>query len=315
MRKLLVLAVVVAGGVLALPALASAAPIVANGGFETGTASGWTDASSGAGFWSVYSGTTSPLSGFDVPGPPEGSFAFISDQVDPSQAIAYQDLTLPAGGHLTLSFWVYYVNQFAGFVTPPTLDMSVENQQFRVDIVHTSAPLTSVAPGDVLANVFRTSVGDPLTLGPTLITYDLTPWAGQTVRLRLGETDTDFYFQAAVDDVQVTGGSVRLAKSLVCLANPQARPDGTSGSFFDVAAAVFGAGVNDPSSIFYKATPAVFVKGYGTMCRLSDLATYGGDPSTFADAGYKVNESGDPAPPGVDPVGWGAAYEYYVPTG
>ena len=78
-----------------------------------------------------------------------------------------------------------------------------------------AAPPDSVAAADVLAQVFRTEEGDPPTLGPTTVTFDLTPFAGTTVRLRFAEVDTIGNFNAAVDDVGV--------ESIV--ATPQSKAD------------------------------------------------------------------------------------------
>ena len=102
---------------------------------------------------------------------------------------------------------------------------------------------------------------------------------------------------------------------MVCLTAPHRRADGSVGLFFDLDAATLAAGINDPSSIYYQATPAIYVKGYGTMCQISDLVTYGGNPANYSDTGIKVNEAGQPTPAGVDPSSWGADYEYYIPAG
>jgi hypothetical protein len=69
--------VIVASLVLFLTATrAKAALLTVNGGFETGFA-GWTvlDQAGGSGSWFIQTGTASPLNGFAVPSPPEGSFA------------------------------------------------------------------------------------------------------------------------------------------------------------------------------------------------------------------------------------------------
>ena len=108
-----------------------------------------------------------------------------------------------------LSFLLYYVNEAVDFFTPATLSADVSarpNQQLRVDIMDPSAPVDSVAPGDVLATVYRTEPGDPRVLRPTLITFDLSqlPPRYRTVRLRFAEVDTEFSFRASVDDVRVS---------------------------------------------------------------------------------------------------------------
>jgi hypothetical protein len=178
---------------------------VANGGFETGTFSGWTtfDQSGGNGSWQVYSGTGPH--GF---APPQGTFAAVTTQQSAGSHILYQDVAIPAGVAATLSMLVYYKNFATAFATPATLDYTTApNQQYRIDLVKPTAPLQSVAQGDVLANVFQTHVGDPLTLAPTLVSFDLTPFAGQTVRLRFAEVDNQGFFNASVDAVSISSSA------------------------------------------------------------------------------------------------------------
>ncbi len=188
---------------LSVPAVASAATVV-NGDFETGNFTGWTVVNLvPPANWFVYSGTSSPLSGHAIDAPPGGTYAAVTDQFGPSSNVLYQDVALEPGFKHTLSFDIYYKNWAGSFVTPDSLNPGVRNQQYRVDIMKPSAPVTSVAPGDVLATVFQTKVGDPLTMAPTKITFDLSPYAGTTVRLRFAEVDTDSFFNASVDNVQI----------------------------------------------------------------------------------------------------------------
>jgi hypothetical protein len=77
------------------------------------------------------------------------------------------------------------------------------NQQYRIDLVGTSAPIDSLAKGDVLANIFHTSPGDPGRRQPTVITSDLSPWEGQTVRIRLANVDNQGPLRAGVDDIRL----------------------------------------------------------------------------------------------------------------
>jgi len=67
-----------------------------------------------------------------------------------------------------------------------------------------TAPVDSVAPGDVLASLFQTKVGDPASLAPTVMTFDLSQFAGRTVRLRFAEVDNQFFFEGSVDAVAIT---------------------------------------------------------------------------------------------------------------
>jgi hypothetical protein len=180
------------------------AAIIINGNFETGTLAGWTvvNQTGGSGDWFAYRGTISPVSGMTIAAPPEGNFAATTDQTGPGSHILYQVVTLDDATPF-LTFILYYKNSAAGFATPDSLDYAVvPNQQYRVDIVDPAAPVNSVADADVLMTVFRTEVGDPLTLAPTLMAVDVSSLSGLTVRIRFAEVDNQGFFQASVDDVR-----------------------------------------------------------------------------------------------------------------
>jgi hypothetical protein len=195
---------------LALPGVSSAATIV-NGGFETGSFTGWTvvNQAGGSGDWFVYTGTSTPLNGLPVAAPPEGTHAAVTDQFGPGSHVLYQDVVLESGFSHTLSLVVYYENLAGFFATPSTLDFNAfPNQQYRIDVLRATADPASTAPGDVLATVFQTREGDPASLAPTTMSFDLTPFAGMTVRIRFAEVDNQLFFNASVDNVAIE--SVRL---------------------------------------------------------------------------------------------------------
>jgi CubicO group peptidase (beta-lactamase class C family) len=106
-------------------------------------------------------------------------------------------------GRLMLHLTVFYAS-VGGFSSSEGLayDMIEANQQFRIDLVDPSAPIDSVAEGDVLVNAFRTSPGDPPRLQPTEVSVDLSPWVGRTVRLRLAGTDNQGPLRAGVDNIR-----------------------------------------------------------------------------------------------------------------
>ena len=198
-----VLAAAMLSTMLAVASTAGAATIV-NGNFETRTLSGWTRDDVGDGRWFNYTGTTSPRSGHTIAPPPQGNRAAVTDQDGPGRHILYQDVALEPNFDHTLSLILYYRNRNDVFRAPPNLDpFGGPNQQYRIDIMKPSAPVDSVASGDVLLTVFRTLRGDPRRRAPTTITADLSPFAGQTVRIRFAEVDNQFYFQASVDAVSI----------------------------------------------------------------------------------------------------------------
>jgi len=207
-RGLSVLAVAGAALVMASPAWAAT---VVNGDFETGTLAGFTvvNQPGGNGSYFAYSSANQPPTGCaenDPPAaPPQGTFAATSSQDGVGSHVLYQDITLEPNATHELSFTLYYKNSTGVFHTPSTLDYTPgsQNQQYRVDILEPSADPFSVAPADVLAPIFRTDPGEPSTLDPTPLTFNLSPYAGQTVRLRFAEVDNQGCFSGSVDDIDV----------------------------------------------------------------------------------------------------------------
>jgi hypothetical protein len=180
---------------------------VPNGNFETGDFTHWNGANqiTGSGDWFVYEGTESPLSGFTIAAPPQGNFAATTDQEGPGSHVLYRNIKLAPGMRHELSFYLYYRNRANSFFTPDTLDFRNQpNQQYRVDILRPKADPFTVNPNAIRATLFRTEVGDPNRLAPTLMTFNLTQFAGQTIRLRFAAVENAFFLQASVDRVRVT---------------------------------------------------------------------------------------------------------------
>jgi hypothetical protein len=138
---------------------------------------------------------------FDLPNPPEGKFAAVTDMNGPGTRILYRDVKLV--GRFMLHLTVFYAG-VGDLSSPATLayDDPEANQQFRIDLVAPSAPIDSVKLGDVLGNVFATSPADPQGRAPTAVSVDVSRWAGQTVRLRLAGTDNRGPLRVGVDDIR-----------------------------------------------------------------------------------------------------------------
>jgi hypothetical protein len=205
-------ALLVAAALLAITASASATQLVTNGDFETGTLEGWTSAEQTEGLagWFTYSHEEAEESGTIAP-PPSGNFAAASltpgGSVDTSYL--YQDVALPAASSDRLSMYLYYESGAPIAVpTPSTLftseaKMAQPNQQVRVDVLKPNAPIESLSPNDILATVYASRVGDPTELAPTLLSADLSNFAGQTVRLRIAAAVQDAGMQVGVDGVSI----------------------------------------------------------------------------------------------------------------
>ena len=197
---------------------------VVNGNFETGTLKGWhAYRATGFGDWFAYKGTEAPFSGKQfaepVQEPPQGTYAAITDEVDPDTLVLYQDVALEPEATHRLSITAYY-NSYEpiSIPTPDTLSVDSEvlagqaNQQYRIDVMKPEAPLESLNPADILATVFQTVPGDPEELKPTRLTANLTPFAGQTMRLRIANTSHKKTFNAGIDDVAIASSGPGAAK-------------------------------------------------------------------------------------------------------
>ncbi|HET7572239.1 MAG TPA: hypothetical protein VFJ77_06155 [Gaiellaceae bacterium] len=136
------------------------------------------------------------------------------------------------------------------------------------------------------------------------------PSAGTTVAA-FGASGYGINIRAHLDPVALepVGGPPRV---MVCATHDVLRHADTLGRFADIEASTWLDGKDDPSSPYYGSTPAIFVRGYGTMCRISDLVTYHGDPSAYEDAATLVDETGAPVPAGVSASDWGALYELWT---
>jgi hypothetical protein len=214
---------------LAVPSAGSAATVV-NGDFERGDLGGWqVHRATESGNWFAYANSTDPPTnadpttnvitttdpiaakrGRELPQfPPQGKFAATSDEVSFDTLILSQEIALAPGFDHRLSLLVYYDSLVPIAVpTPDTLSvdpavLSGANQQFRIDIVKPEASPESLDPADVLRTVFRTQPGDPQNLQPQWVSADLSPFAGQTVRLRIANAAHEELFTAGVDAVTV----------------------------------------------------------------------------------------------------------------
>lgn len=177
-------------------------------GFESGALDGWRSVGGGSGGWFVYSdgqkapdpAQTDPNVPFHVHDPPRGNFAAVTDMNGPGTRILYRDVRVD--GRFSLHAIVFYASAVP-LTSRETLayDIREANQQFRMDLVRPAAPIDSLASGDVLATVFRSSPADPVALGPAHVSVDVSRWAGQTVRLRLAVTDNGGPLRAGVDEI------------------------------------------------------------------------------------------------------------------
>ncbi len=201
---------------LAAAANTTRSPVVVDD-FESGTLAGWTLDRRGNGNWFAYQDgrqapdpkQSDPFVPFNMPNPPQGKFAAVSDTMGPGSRLMYRDIKLD--GPVMLEVTVFYTNGIDGlsgyssrFVAPRTLAINAgPNQQFRIDLLAPTAAPDSMADADIRATVFETGPDAPARRGPTPIRYDLSRWAGQTVRLRIATADNQGPMRAGIDNVRL----------------------------------------------------------------------------------------------------------------
>jgi hypothetical protein len=186
-----------------------------NDGFEAGVVDTnvipcWTVVDQGGwGSWCNQTGTTPPqgdCSGslVEVDAPPEGVQAAMTNQPGSGSHVLYRCGVLASE---VVSFELYINNENWDFANPPSLDYSVyPNQQVRADLVTEVGIATdpfTVAPADILLNIYQTQPGDPLVSGYATVTVDASEYVGQRVCLRFAEVDNQFFQHAGVDNVNI----------------------------------------------------------------------------------------------------------------
>ncbi|MBD2693341.1 hypothetical protein [Anabaena catenula] len=179
---------------------------VNNGSFENGF-TGWTVLSQtgSMGNVSITSGGTSPISSSTIPLPTQGTRYAVTDQNGLGSYVLYQDITLSSGSTYSLSF-NYFAQTAAPLYVGSNMSLNtIQNQHARVDIMTPFSagfdPFNSAPNTNVLANVLAP------TASPSNFTsvtgYNLTPFAGQTIRLAFRQVDNQTYFQFGIDNVSI----------------------------------------------------------------------------------------------------------------
>jgi hypothetical protein len=206
------------------PVHAAPVNLINNGGFEIGLA-GWAQFILGSAGWFQQSGTHNPLTGtFTVPAPPQGNLAAMTDAATPGEHILSQPIVVPSGvtsATLQFSRFINNATLHSGpFVSPNSLTYAgFPNQQARVDFITPTSIIDSVAPADVLLNIFQTQPGDALVSGYTVQTTDVTALLAahpnQSLTLRFAETDNQGILYFGIDQVSLVVVTVPEPGSIV----------------------------------------------------------------------------------------------------
>jgi hypothetical protein len=197
----------IAALLLAAGPAAAAGPV--EGGFENGLAA-WTKTSFyGSTEWTVQTKVAAEEEfGAELPAA-VGPYVAATEYGGNDTAILAQTFALPAASSLDLSLYLFYESGTPTVVpTPDTLFVKPfaggGNQQVRVDVLKANAPLESLSPNDILATLYASPPGGPEVLGPTLLSADLSQFAGQTVTLRIASATSDGEMKVGVGAVSLT---------------------------------------------------------------------------------------------------------------
>jgi extracellular elastinolytic metalloproteinase len=171
----------------------TAVNLITNGGFETGDFSGWTVSLVGQNGWRINNGQIDPISPATPEPPITGSFDAFTDPTGPGTRNITQTFTVPASVSQATLSWSDRIQNFGSSFA--------SNQEFRVQVLD--------ANNNLLQTVFNTKPGDPLIqIGPNSRSFDVTSLlqahAGQALKLRFEEQDSQFYFNATVDNVSLS---------------------------------------------------------------------------------------------------------------
>lgn len=192
---------------------ASALELITNGGFEADGVdiyspdpiAGWSASSDGiVGGAGVIGATTSPGSGFAVPGPATGKFYAFLDAAQPSANAIIQTFTTVGVTAATLTFKLFSLDgQGVGGTQTSDLDYtSFPNQYLRVDLLKSGAGPFDTGTS-VVTNLLSTG-GSPIGAYADY-SFDLTPWlaTGGTYQLRFANVGNAGPLVVGIDDVSL----------------------------------------------------------------------------------------------------------------
>jgi hypothetical protein len=185
----------------------AAGPI--EGNFESGTLDAWTNLSFYENSeWAAQTKSDAEAE-FETTLPSAvGPYVAATEYGGSDTAILAQTFALPTAAKLNLSLYLFYESETPTVVpTPDTLFVKPfgggDNQQVRVDVLKANAPLESLSPNDILATLYASPSGGPEVLGPTLLSADLSQFAGQTVTLRIANAVSEREMKVGVGAVSL----------------------------------------------------------------------------------------------------------------
>jgi hypothetical protein len=192
-----------------IAAPASAAQLLTNGNFETGSYAGWTALAAPSANGSIQlstPGTGTPQNSFPTPANAAGgNFYSVTDQGGPGAYALLQTFTVaPGTTSLTLSFQQFVQTNAAFAVGLPDLNfVGPANQHARVDILTASSGAFSTSSIDVVANFYLGIDGAIGSTPYTAYSFNISSLAAGTYQLRFAQVDNQGNFNQGVDNVSI----------------------------------------------------------------------------------------------------------------
>ena len=215
MKSRLAKVLVLSTAIAAIGAAVALAGGIRNSGFEDGL-NGWDTSDRGAGQWASLDATEVDAIDPKLQGPKAGERQALVTQDGPGSRLLLQDLELKPNRTQRLSLWIQYRNGGDKFASPNTFDTGGlmplsarggasirDNQQLRVEVIKSSAPIRTVKRKQILATVLRTMPGDRLNSKWHRYGVNLSKYAGKKVTLRIAELDNLGLFRVGVDAVKL----------------------------------------------------------------------------------------------------------------
>lgn len=208
--------VVAASAALATPSVA--AELLVNGDFEAGTFAGWSSNTQSGSFGNRSidtPGTTTPLASFPTAANPSGgNFYAVTSQINRGAYSMTQGFTLASGTtSAMLTFQMFNRNTEATTIINPAglVYNAGPNQHARVDILTAGAGAFSVAPGDIVANLYLgsgpgTGIQPYASYSFNLLSLGLA--AGNSYQVRFGQVDNQGFYNQGVDNVSILATAV-----------------------------------------------------------------------------------------------------------
>lgn len=193
---------------LSTPLAQASTEIIVNGGFETGSFTGWEFNEKGGSALFVESGFVSPATAYPTSGPATGLFYALADGPLGATALI-QRFTVGAVSNASLNFDMFVNSGVDGMIHATGLDQETggsfdPNQHVRVDILSETANAFDTGSG--VLGTYYLGANPPGDLNYSHYQMDVTGLlaAGGNFQLRFAQVNNQAYLLQGIDNVSLT---------------------------------------------------------------------------------------------------------------